>query len=253
MEKTYYFRVNDRSLLKVIRDDKKLKTRIVLIDTLGQIKDTVLYDPDKDNIESINNSLRAISNLADENMMGDTERSIYLQKAFKIIDKLNVQKFVNESVILLHTNESQILIDTKHMLVLTKETEDGKSYIRVELRRIPCLGVTLSTRYTQAIIDKDYDNQNKVLNKTTLMITNVEGNIEGSQEAFNHLLIKLRDESFVKDYYNMFLGLYRLEDNQDLEQNNNTNEDEKVQLARILDQLNNLDMIDNITIKFKED
>lgn len=264
MKHTYYFRVDDRSLLKVIRDDKKCKTKLVLIDTLKQIKDTVLHDVDKDNIENINDSLKAISNLANKDMMGSTEKNIYLQKTFKSINKLDVQKFVNNTVILLHDNESQIPIDDKRVLVLTKELEDGKPHVRVELSAIPLLGTTLSYRYAQVLIDEDYDVWDEVLNSTTMMVTGIDCSVEDIQEAMNHFLIKLRDESFVSDYYNMFRDVSNLPLEQELEQNSNNDgeqssnnniedEDEKLRLAKILDQLNHLDMIDTITLHFKED
>lgn len=254
MKHTYYFRVDDRSLLKVIRDDKKCKTKLVLIDTLEQVKDIVLYDVDKNNIESINDSLKTISDLANKDMVGSTETNIYLQKTFKSINKIDVQKFVNESVILLHSNESQIPIDDKRVLVITKELEDGKPHVRVEIRAIPHLGAMLSARYAQVIIDKDYNVWDEVLNATTMMVTGVDYCVEDIQEVINHFLIKLRDESFVTDYYNMFRDVSNLPLEQELEQNSNNDvEDEKVQLAKILDQLNHLDMIDNITIHFKED
>lgn len=254
MKHTYYFRVDDRSLLKVIRDDKKRKTKLVLIDTLEQVKDIVLYDVDKNNIESINDSLKTISDLANKDMVGSTETNIYLQKTFKSINKIDVQKFVNESVILLHSNESQIPIDDKRVLVITKELEDGKPHVRVEIRAIPHLGAMLSARYAQVIIDKDYNVWDEVLNATTMMVTGVDYCVEDIQEVINHFLIKLRDESFVTDYYNMFRDVSNLPLEQELEQNSNNDvEDEKVQLAKILDQLNHLDMIDNITIHFKED
>lgn len=262
MEHTYYFRVDDRSLLEVTRDDKKHKTKLVLIDTQGKVKDTVLYDVDTNNIESINDSLKAISDLANKDMMGSPEKNIYLQEAFKIINKLDVQKFVNDSVILLHTNESQFLIDKKHMFVITKELEDGKSFVKVKLRNIPLLGVTLSTGYAQVIIDKDYDDYEAVLNATTMMITGVDYSIEGIQEVITHLLTELRDVFFAGDYYNMLFDVSNLSLGQELEQNSNSDveqssnndvEDEKVRLAKILDQLNHLDMIDTITIHFKED
>ena len=76
MKHTYYFRVDDRSLLKVIRDDKKRKTKLVLIDTLEQVGDIGLYDVDKNNIESINDSLKTISDLANKDMVGSTETNI---------------------------------------------------------------------------------------------------------------------------------------------------------------------------------
>lgn len=263
MKHTYYFRVDDRSLLEVTRDDKKHKTKLVLIDTQGKVKDTVLYDPDKDNIEVINDSLKAISDLANKDMMGSPEKNIYLQEAFKNINKLDVQKFVNDSVILLHNNESQFPIDNKHMLVITKELEDGESFVRVELRNIPLLGITLSTRYAQVIIDKDYDDCEAVLNATTMMITGVDYSIEGIQEVIAHLLIKLRDVFFAGEYCSMLFDVSNLsleqeleKDSSDVKQNDNSDneeEDEKVRLAKLLDQLNHLDMIDNITIKFKED
>lgn len=264
MKHTYYFRVDDRSLLKVIRDDKKRKTKLVLIDTLEQVKDIVLYDVDKNNIESINDSLKAISDLANKDMMGSPEKNIYLQKTFKSINKIDVQKFVNGSVILLHSNESQIPIDDKRVLVLTKELEDGKPHVRVELSDIPLLGTTLFARYAQVLIDKDYDVWDEVLNATTMMITGVDYCVEDIQEVINHFLIKLRDESFVTDYYNMFRDVSNSSLEQELEQNSNNDveqssnidvedEDEKVQLAKILNQLNHLDMIDTITLHFKED
>lgn len=264
MKHTYYFRVDDRSLLKVIRDDKKRKTKLVLIDTLEQIKDTVLYDVDKNNIENINDSLKNISDLANKDMMGSSEKNIYLQKAFKSINKLDVQEFVNNTVILLHDNESQIPIDDKRVLVLTKELEDGEYHVRVELSAIPLLGTTLSARYAQVIIDKDYDVLDEVLNATTMMVTGIDCSVEAIQEVINHSLIKLRDESFVNDYYNMFRDVSNLSLEQELEQNSNNDveqssnidvedENEKVQLAKILDQLNHLDMIDTITLHFKED
>ena len=262
MKHTYYFRVDDRSLLKVIRDDKKRKTKLVLIDTIEQVKEIVLYDVDKNNIESINDSLKTISDLANKDMVGSTETNIYLQKTFKSINKIDVQKFVNESVILLHSNESQIPIDDKRVLVITKELEDGKPHVRVEIRAIPHLGAMLSARYAQVIIDKDYNVWDEVLNATTMMVTGVDYCVEDIQEAINHFLIKLRDESFVTDYYNMFRDVSNLPLEQELEQNSNSDveqnsnndvENEKVQLAKILDQLNHLDMIDNITIHFKED
>lgn len=264
MKHTYYFRVDDRSLLKVIRDDKKCKTKLVLIDTLEQVKDTVLYDVNKNNIKNINDSLKAISDSANKDMMGSPEKNIYLQKTFKRINKLDVQKFINGSVILLHNNESQIPIDDKRVLVLTKELEDGKSHVRVELSAIPLLGTTLSARYAQVIIDKDYNVWDEVLNATTMMITGVDYCVEDIQEVINHFLIKLRDESFLTDYYNMFRDVSNLSLEQELEQNSNSDveqssnidvedEDEKVQLAKILDQLNHLDMIDTITLHFKED
>lgn len=260
MKHTYYFRVDDRSLLEVTRDDKKHKTKLTLIDTQGKVKDTVLYDIDKNNVENINDSLKAISDLANKDMMGSPEKNIYLQEAFKIINKLDVQKFVNDSVILLHDNESQFPIDNKRMLVITKELEDGKSFVRVELRNIPLLGITLSTRYAQVVIDKDYDDCEEVLNATTMMITGVDYSIEGIQEVITHLLIKLRDVFFAGEYCNMLFDVSNLSleqnSNSDVEQNSNNDvedEDEKVRLAKILDKLNHLDMIDNITIKFKED
>ena len=266
MKHTYYFRVDDRSLLKVIRDDKKRKTKLVLIDTLEQVKDTVLYDVDKNNIESINDSLKAISDLVNKDMMGSPEKNIYLQKAFKSLNELDVQKFINESVILLHSNESQIPIDNKRVLVITKELENGKTHVRVELRAIPLIGATLSAGYVQVIIDKDYDVLDEVLNATTMMVTGLDSPVENIhiQEVINHFLIKLRDESFVTDYYNMFRDVsnlslgYELEQdsNSDVEQSSNNtieDEDEKVRLAKILDQLNHLDMIDTITLHFKED
>lgn len=263
MKHTYYFRIDDRSLLEVTRDDKKHKTKLVLIDIQGKVKDTVLYDVDKNNIESINDSLKAISDLANKDMMGSPEKNIYLQEAFKIINKLDVQKFVNDSVILLHTNESQFPIDNKHMFVITKELEDGKSFVRVELRNIPLLGITLSTRYAQVIIDKDYDDCENVLNATTMMITGVDYSVEGIQEVIAHLLVRLRDVFFAGDYCNMLFDVSNLsleqeleKDSSDVKQNDNSDneeEDEKVRLAKLLDQLNHLDMIDNITIKFKED
>lgn len=264
MKHTYYFRVDDRSLLKVIRDDKKRKTKLVLIDTLEQVKDTVLYDVDKNNIKNINDSLKAISDLANKDMMGSPEKNIYLQKTFKRINKLDVQKFINNTVILLHDNESQIPIDDKRVLVITKELEDGKPHVRVELSDIPLLGTTLSYRYAQVIINKDYDVWDKVLNATTMMVTGVDYSVEGIQEVLTHFLIKLRDESFVTDYYNMFRDVSNLPLEQELEQNSNSDveqsnnndaedEDEKVRLAKILDQLNHLDMIDTITLHFKED
>ena len=255
MKHTYYFRVDDRSLLKVIRDDKKCKTKLVLIDTLEQVKDIVLYDVDKNNIESINDSLKAIEDLANKDMMSSPEKNIYLQKTFKSINKLNVQKFVSESVILLHDNESQIPIDDKRVLVLTKELEDGKTHVRVELGAIPLLGATLSARYAQVVIDKDYDVWDEVLNATTMMITGIDCCVEDIQEVINHFLIKLRDESFVTDYYNMFCDVSNLPLEQKSDQNNSddNNEDEKLRLAKILDQLNHLDMIDTITVHFKED
>lgn len=258
MKHTYYFRIDDRSLLKVIRDDKKCKTKLVLIDTLEQVKDTVLYDVDKNNIESINDSLKAISDLANKDMKGSPEKNIYLQKAFKIINKLDVQKFINESVILLHSNESQIPIDNKRVLVITKELEDGKPHVRVELSAIPSLGITLSARYSQIVIDEDYDVRDELLNATTMMVTGMDCCVEDIQEVINHFLIKLRDESFVTDYYNMFRDVSNLpleqNINSNVEQNSNSNvEDEKVRLAKILDQLNHLDMIDTITLHFKED
>lgn len=259
MEHTYYFRVDDRSLLKVIRDDKKCKTKLVLIDTLEQVKDTVLYDVDKNNIESINDSLKAISDLVNKDMMGSPEKNIYLQKAFKSINKLDVQKFINESVILLHSNESQIPIDNKRVLVITKELEDGKTHVRVELSAIPLLGATLSARYAQVIIDKDYDVWDEVLNATTMMVTGIDFCVKDIQEVINHFLIKLRDESFVTDYYNRFRDVSNLPLEQKVEQksdknnSDDNNEDEKVCLAKILDQLNHLDMIDTITLHFKED
>lgn len=262
MKHTYYFRIDDRSLLKVIRDDKKCKTKLVLIDTLEQVKDTVLYDVDKNNIESINDSLKAISDLANKDMMGSPEKNIYLQKAFKIINKLDVQKFINESVILLHSNESQIPIDNKRVLVITKELEDGKPHVRVELSAIPSLGITLCALYSQIVIDEDYDIRDELLNATTMMVTGMDCCVEDIQEVINHFLIKLRDESFVTDYYNMFCDVSNLpleqeleqNINSDVEQNSNSNvEDEKVRLAKILDQLNHLDMIDTITLHFKED
>ena len=259
MKHTYYFRVDDRSLLKVIRDNKKCKTKLVLIDTLEQVKDIVLYDVDKNNIENINDSLKAISDLANKNMMDSPEKNIYLQKTFKSINKLDVQKFVNNSVILLHDNESQIPIDDKRVLVLTKELEDGKTHVRVELGAIPLLGITLSARYAQVVIDKDYDVWDEVLNATTMMITGVDCCVEDIQEVINHFLIKLRDESFVTDYYNMFRDVSNLPSEQKLEQksdqnnSDDNNEDEKLRLAKILDQLNHLDMIDTITLHFKED
>lgn len=268
MKHTYYFRVDDRSLLKVIRDDKKRKTKLVLIDTLEQVKDIVLYDVNKNNIENINDSLKAISDLANKDMMGSPEKNIYLQKTFKSINKLDVQKFVNDSVILLHDNESQIPIDNKRVLVITKELVDGKPQVRVELGAIPLLGSTLSARYAQVLIDKDYDVRDEVLNATTMMVTGIECCVEDIQEVINRFLIKLRDESFVTDYYNMFRDVSNLlleqeleqNINSDVEQNSNSNveqnsnvEDEKVRLAKILDQLNHLDMIDTITLHFKED
>lgn len=264
MKHNYYFRIDDRSLLKVIRDDKKCKTKLVLIDTLEQIKDTVLYDVDKNNIESINDSLKAISDLANKDMMGSPEKNNYLQKVFKSINKLDVQKFVNESVILLHSNESQIPIDNKRVLVITKELEDGKPHVRVKLGAIPLLGSTLSARYAQVIIDEDYDVWNEVLNATTMMVTGMDYCVEDIQEVINHFLIKLRDESFVTNYYNMFRNVSNLSLEQELEQNSNSDveqisnnnvedEDEKLRLAKILDQLNHLDMIDTITLHFKED
>lgn len=260
MKHTYYFRVDDRSLLEVTRDDKKHKTELVLIDTQGKVKDTVLYDVDKNNVENINDSLKAISDLANKDMMGSPEKNTYLQEAFKIINKLDVQKFVNDSVILLHDNESQFPIDNKRMLVITKELEDGKSFVRVELRNIPLLGITLSTRYAQVVIDKDYDNCEEVLNATTMMITGIDYSVEGIHEVISHFLAKLRDVFFAGDYCNMLFDVSNLSleqnSNSDVEQNSNNDvedEDEKVRLAKILDKLNHLDMIDNITIKFKED
>lgn len=264
MKHTYYFRIDDRSLLKVIRDDKKHKTKLVLIDTLEHVKDTVLYDVDKNNIESINDSLKAVSDLANKDMMGSPEKNIYLQKTFKSINKLDVQKFVNNSVILLHSNESQILIDNKRVLVITKELEDGKPHVRVELSAIPLIGTTLSSRYAQVIIDEDYDVWDEVLNATTMMVTGMDCCVEDIQEVINHFLIKLRDESFVTNYYNIFRDVSNLSLEQELEQNSNSDveqinnnnveeEDEKLRLAKILDQLNHLDMIDTITLHFKED
>lgn len=264
MKHTYYFRVDDRSLLKVIRDDKKRKTKLVLIDTLEQVKDTVLYDVDKNNIKNINDSLKAISDLANKDMMGNPEKNIYLQKTLKSINKLDVQKFINNTVILLHDNESQIPIDDKRVLVLTKELEDGKPHVRVELSDIPLLGTTLSYRYAQVIIDKDDVLHDELLNDTTMMVTGVDHSVESIQEVLTHFLIKLRDESFVTDYYNMFRDVSNLPLEQELEQNSNSDveqsnnndaedEDEKVRLAKILDQLNHLDMIDTITLHFKED
>ena len=264
MKHTYYFRVDDRSLLKVIRDDKKCKTKLVLIDTLEQVKDTVLYDVDKNNIKNINDSLKAISDLANKDMMGNPEKNIYLQKTLKSINKLDVQKFINNTVILLHDNESQIPIDDKRVLVLTKELEDGKPHVRVELSDIPLLGTTLSYRYAQVIIDKDDVLHDELLNDTTMMVTGVDHSVESIQEVLTHFLIKLRDESFVTDYYNMFRDVSNLPLEQELEQNSNSDveqsnnndaedEDEKVRLAKILDQLNHLDMIDTITLHFKED
>ena len=264
MKHTYYFRVDDRSLLKVIRDDKKRKTKLVLIDTLEQVKDTVLYDADKNNIKNINDSLKAISDLVNKDMMGSPEKNSYLQKTFKSINKLDVQKFINESVILLHDNESQIPIDDRRVLVLTKELVDGEYHVRVELSAIPLLGSTLSARYSQVIIDKDYDVLDEVLNATTMMVNGLDCCVEDIQEVINHFLIKLRDESFVTDYYNMFRDVSNLSLGYELEQDSNSNveqssnntiedEDEKVRLAKILDQLNHLDMIDTITLHFKED
>lgn len=266
MKHTYYFRVDYRSLLKVIRDDKKRKTKLVLIDTLERVKDTVLYDVDKNNIKNINDSLKTISDLANKDMMDSPEKNIYLQKTFKSINKLDVQKFVNNTVILLHNNESQIPIDDRRVLVITKELEDGKPHVRVELRAIPFLGATLSALYAQVIIDENYDNYSldEVLNATTVMVTGMDSCVEDIQGAINHFLSKLRDESFATNYYNMFRDVSNLSLEQELEQNSNSDveqisnnnveeEDEKVRLAKILDQLNHLDMIDTITLHFKED
>ena len=262
MEQTWYFRINDRSLLKVIvkhyKDNREPQRRIVLIDTKKMVKDTVLYDPNKNNIENINDSLSTISDLAIKGTYGD-EKDKYLQNTFKDINKLgvDVHKFVTQTLPLNFYNQSQILVDYKHMLSISKKLDDGKEYMEVKVKDIPLLGTTLSTRYAQVILTKDFDIFDEVMNTTiTKMVADLYNNdFKKHQGILNSLLVKLRDKTFADEYFNMFLSVWRMSTNQGVEHienmSCNQDDDEKVKLAKCLNTLGDLSFIDDITIHFK--